>query len=183
MKLFWSQSELKENFTLNNKDLIVLANRGYKNRLGLAILMKYVQHERKFPSKRKEVPLQIVNYISVQLEIDPAEFKKYDFENNNREIKRHRAFIRKYYSLKTWNRKYVRQLSKYLIENVIPNKMGNKDIKQKILKYLYDNSIEPPSNKYLSRIINSSIYNWESGFLGDIKHLGEKFHSEYLIII
>jgi len=168
MKLFWSQSELKENFTLNNKDLIVLANRGYKNRLGLAILMKYVQHERKFPSKRKEVPLQIVNYISVQLEIDPAEFKKYDFENNNREIKRHRAFIRKYYSLKTWNRKYVRQLSKYLIENVIPNKMGNKDIKQKILKYLYDNSIEPPSNKYLSRIINSSIYNWESGFFNEI---------------
>ena len=32
------------------------------------------------------------------------------------------GFIRKYYSLKTWNRKYVRELSKYLIENVIPNK-------------------------------------------------------------
>ena len=171
MKLFWKKIELEEKFILTKAEINLLSKRSNTNKLGMAVLLKYVQHERKFPSEKKEIPLDLVKYIGNQLNISSKEYRYYKLDLRNSEFCKQRYIIRKYYSLKSWNRKYVRELSKYLIENVIPNKKENKDMKQNILKYLYDNSIEPPSNKYLSRIINSSINNWESRFDFEIKKI------------
>ena len=90
MKLFWEQSELESNFTLNDKESKLLSNRTSINKLGLVILMKYVQYERRFPNKRKEIPIPLIKYIAEQLRIPTDEFKNYSLDINRREIQRHR---------------------------------------------------------------------------------------------
>jgi len=164
MKLFWERSELEVSFILKDEEKELLTNRTNINKLGFAVLMKFVQYERRFPNKRKEIPIPLIKYISEQLKIPADEFKRYSLDIKRREIQRHRAAIRKFYNIKEWNRKYVKNISEFLNKSVFPLKLEIEDIRKEILSFLYDKSIEPPSQKYLGRMINSILNSWENIF-------------------
>ena len=168
MKLFWEQSELEVNFTLNTSERKILSNRTNVNQLGLAILMKYVQYEHRFPNKRKEIPIPLIKYIAEQLNISAEEFKNYNIQTNKREIKRHRAIIRQFYNIRKWDKRYFHQVYEFIIKLVLPDKIEIEDIRNAILKFLYDKSIEPPRQKPLTRIINSILNFWENEFFEKI---------------
>ena len=51
MKLFWERSELEVSFILKDEEKELLTNRTNINKLGFAVLMKFVQYERRFPNK------------------------------------------------------------------------------------------------------------------------------------
>ena len=165
MKLFWEQSELEVNFTLNTAERKILSNRTNVNKLGLAILMKYFQYEHRFPNKRKEIPILLIKYIAEQLNISAEEFKNYNIQTNKREIKRQRAIIRQFYNIRKWDKRYFHQVYEFIIKLVLPDKIEIEDIRNEILKFLYDKSIEPPRQKPLMRIIKSILNFWENDFL------------------
>jgi len=164
MKLFWDQSELELNFTLNAEETKLLAKRTDTNKLGLAILLKYVQLEHHFPKKRKEIPIPLIKYVADQLKIPAEKFKNYSIDINRREIQRHRIIIRDYCNIKEWNKKYIKDIFDYLKTSIFPNKMEIEDVRNAILNFLYENLIEPPNPKPLTRIINSLIHSWENIF-------------------
>ena len=168
MKLFWEQSELEVNFTLNTAERKILSNRTNVNKLGLAILMKYFQYEHRFPNKRKEIPILLIKYIAEQLNISAEEFKNYNIQTNKREIKRQRAIIRQFYNIRKWDKRYFHQVYEFIIKLVLPDKIEIEDIRNAILKFLYDKSIEPPRQKPLMRIIKSILNLWEHDFFEKI---------------
>ena len=100
MKLFWEQSELESNFTLNSAEKKLITNKTNINKLGFTVLMKYVQYEHRFPKKRKEIPVALIKFISVQLHISADTFKNYKLDLKNSEYKSQRAAIRKFYNIK-----------------------------------------------------------------------------------
>ncbi len=168
MKLFWEHSELELKFTLTDEEKSLLLNRTNTNKLGFAILMKFVQYERRFPNKIKEIPILLIKYISEQLKIPDDEFKKYNLDLKRREMQRQRAIIRKFYNVKEWYRKYEKEISEFLNKSVLPHKLEIEDIRKEILNFLYNNSIEPPSQKYIGRMISSILNFWENKFFEHI---------------
>ena len=92
MKRRWTQEELIERFTLDSKELGYLKGMVNHNRLGFAVLLKFFQHEGRFPRIKSSIPQEIIEYLAKQLKTPPLLFQQYDWQE--RTIKRHRVKIR-----------------------------------------------------------------------------------------
>lgn len=57
------------------------------------MLLKYFQHQGRFPKSAREVPKPVVDYLASQLGVAPAAWQGYDWQG--RTIKYHRDEIRK----------------------------------------------------------------------------------------
>ena len=89
MKRYWTEEELAECWSLTTAELETLPDRGDRNRLGFAVLLKFVEIEGRFPSSPREVPAAALSYLASQLHIPPTAFARYDW--TGRTYKRHRA--------------------------------------------------------------------------------------------
>ena len=74
MKHDWNADELLEHWTLLPGEKRLLANKSGATRLGFAVLLKFFQHEGRFPGQRQDVPGTVVGYIARQLDIVPLEW-------------------------------------------------------------------------------------------------------------
>ena len=64
------------------------------NLLGAACLLKYFQHEGRFPSQKQDIPSVVIVHLAQQLGVVPEKIIPYDWEG--RMIKTHRAAIRSF---------------------------------------------------------------------------------------
>ena len=69
MKRDWTADELIEHWTLLPGEKRLLANKSGATRLGFAVLLKFFQHEGRFPPQGQDVPGTVVEYIARQLDI------------------------------------------------------------------------------------------------------------------
>jgi len=63
MKRVCETEELVEHWTLMPSELELLGNKTGANRLGFALLLKFFQHEARFPKAPHEVPDPVINYM------------------------------------------------------------------------------------------------------------------------
>ena len=63
------------------------------SRLAFAVLLKFFQHQGRFPKSTHEVPRAVVEHLASQLEAAPARWNEYD--RDGRTSKSHRSEIRK----------------------------------------------------------------------------------------
>lgn len=56
MKRNWELDELIEHFTIMPNEMSLVGNKTGETRLGFAVLLKFFQHEAKFPNSMNEVP-------------------------------------------------------------------------------------------------------------------------------
>src|SRR5436305_14005056 len=95
MKRQWTPEELEAHFTLQSNELeLIESSKTDRNLLGFAVLLKYFQHEGRFPSQKQDIPPAVTVHLAQQLLITPETFLSYDWEG--RTIKTHRAAIRKF---------------------------------------------------------------------------------------
>lgn len=69
--------ELIEHFTLQPNELDLLANKADASKLGMTLLLKYFQHEARFPAHRHELPPSVVVCVAQQLELAPELWLQY----------------------------------------------------------------------------------------------------------
>jgi hypothetical protein len=94
MKREWHPDELVEHWTILPGDRHLIGNKSGPTRLGFAVLLKFFQHEGRFPRQPSEVPLSIVASIAQQVNVGPETWEQYDW--NGRAIEYHRAQIRQH---------------------------------------------------------------------------------------
>src|SRR6266540_1715192 len=93
MKRQWTDEELISNFTLLPKELDLIGeSKTDHNLLGFAVLLKYFQHEGRFPSQKQDIPSIVIVHLAQQLGVVPEKIIPYDWDG--RTIKAHRAAIR-----------------------------------------------------------------------------------------
>lgn len=93
MKRQWTDEELEAHFTLHSTELdLVGDSKTDHNLLGFAALLKYFQHEGRFPSQKQNIPVAVTRHIAHQLGVATKELLAYDWDG--RTIKHHRAAIR-----------------------------------------------------------------------------------------
>jgi hypothetical protein len=97
MKQKWTPKELAESWTLTTEELNLLDTVIHKNRLGLALLLKFFQVEGCFPESKNEIPKACRGFVGEQIDF-PIEmfeaFFKYDWVGKT--SRRHRAEIRSF---------------------------------------------------------------------------------------
>lgn len=75
MKIFWSDDELLDHWTLSEAELEFLPKRG--ERLGFAVLFMYFKHAGLFPRKRNQIPKMVVTYLADQIGELASSFSDY----------------------------------------------------------------------------------------------------------
>lgn len=88
MKHVWKKEELIEYFTLSLNELKYLEHRTPAGRIGFSILIKFMQHEGRFPDGLNEVPKSVIKHIANQFDLSSDEVNKYKWRG--REAKRSR---------------------------------------------------------------------------------------------
>jgi uncharacterized protein DUF4158 len=71
MKQDWTIDEIIEHFTLLEDEQEFIGVNAPHNKLGKALLLKFFQHEFRFPDDQSEIPRQAVEYIAQQLDLSP----------------------------------------------------------------------------------------------------------------
>ena len=155
MKRQWQLDELIEHFTLESHELDLLANKSGATRLGFAVLLKFFQHEGRFPRFRYEIPPPILDFIAQQLDLPGTLSKQYKWEG--RAIKYHRAQIREFFGYRIATIEDARVLTEHLLEFVQEEDPDFELLKAQLLGKCRLLHIEPPTEGRIERIVNSVL--------------------------
>ena len=157
MKRRWTTDELVDEWTLMPSDMaIVNEARTDKNRLGLALLLKWFQRERRFPQRKQEIPPDVLEFLSRQLEVDVECFKKYEWRARTRA--RHRQLVRDHFGFRESTRADADEIGRWLIEKQLPQERRIEKLREAVDQYCRESQIEPPTNKRIERIIRSALH-------------------------
>lgn len=115
--LHMSKQELFEHFTLTKDERYQLPQiwRKGKNILGFAVLLKTFSFLG-FPprKKKKDIPAEIISWISQQLDVDPVEYESYRWKSSLWDI--HLASIRGFTGFRPGNRPAFQELVQWLVD-------------------------------------------------------------------
>src|SRR5438552_3457584 len=119
MKRIWQADELSDQWTLTPQELQVIGETyPDRNKLGLAVLLKFFQHENRFPDHKNEVPKAVVAFLAEQLGIAARGFRQYRWQG--RAMRRHRIRVREWVGIRKATVEDARGLRAWLIENILP---------------------------------------------------------------
>jgi len=159
MKIIWSEEDLIDSFTLSIDELNLFANKSLPQKIGFAVLLKYIQYEGKFPLSKNEIPIVVIKHIAKQIEVSVEKFS--DYQLKGRTVEDHRSTIRKFIGFNKWSSQYTNDLSEWIQTIFFPDHFKGDYLKERILKHLHNLKIEPPKKNVLERIINSAVNEWE----------------------
>ncbi len=166
MKRLWPLDELVEHFTLQAEDITLLANKTGTTRLGFAVLLKFFQHEGRFPHYRYEIPPAIADFIAQQLELQAVLLKDYDW--SGRTIEYHRAQIRETLGFHPATAQDAERLGDWLLEHAAGENPNVDSFEQALLGQCREEHIEPPSPGRVDRIVHSALHRFHDQVCGAI---------------
>jgi hypothetical protein len=156
MKRNWTLDELMDVWTLHPSELEMISQaRTDKNRLGLALLLKWFQYESRFPIRPQEVPPPVLSFLAKQLDVSPEVLKQYT--QQARTIARHRVLVRTYWGFREATVEDAESLTKWMIESVLPQERREDALQEAIYGYCREQRLEPPTPLRIERIIRSAV--------------------------
>jgi Tn3 transposase DDE domain/Domain of unknown function (DUF4158) len=162
MKRVWETEELVEHWTLMPPELELLGNKAGANRLGFALLLKFFQHEARFPKAPHEVPDPVINYIAKQVQVPPEHYSQYDWAG--RAIKYARVEIRKLHGFREATIEDANVLSQWLRKQILPNERDYEHLRVIVYQRCRELKIEPPTPERIDRIVRSAMKAYEENF-------------------
>jgi hypothetical protein len=165
MKREWNADELAEHWSLRPEEKELLANKNGPTRLGFAVLLKYFQHEGRFPRQRQEVPPAVVKHLAKQIGVTQSAWDQYDFESQA--AKYHRAQIREYLGFREATVDDAEALTAWLVEHVLPRNQNPAHLASETISRCRALRIEPPAPERLDRLIRSALNTFELQFTAD----------------
>ncbi|MEL7334017.1 MAG: Tn3 family transposase, partial [Cyanobacteria bacterium J06560_2] len=160
MKRKWENHELAEYWTIDEDEQPLIAKKRGVNRLGFALLLKFFQLKGRFPEKKNEIPRVVRAFVAQQLSVDEEDYEQYVWVG--RGIKRHRSEIRKRYSFHRMRANEFVSLRQWLIDEIVPQAVGERQLKSLLYEELRNRKTEPPTYGRLERLINSAYRQFES---------------------
>src|SRR5713101_3594160 len=166
MKRLWQEDELVEQWTLQADELAVIHEKRYPahNKLGLAVQLKYFQHEDQFPEHKRDIPKVVVEFIGKQLGVAAREFRKYRWRG--RTIERHQARIRLLLGFRKATKEAAKALRAWLITAILPHQQQEEVLKAALIDQCRSMQIAPPTGGRLGRIARSALRGYEARFCG-----------------
>ncbi len=150
--LHFSQDQLVQVAKLSDADITVIDEcRGEQNKLGLGYQLGFVRLFNQFPPQVPFEPIEdLVNYISLQLDIAPSLIEQY--KKRQQTIAEHRKRIAEYLSLKPFHPDGVELLNDFLYKEALQIEPTD-SLLVKATHFLRDNHILNPAETTLKRTI------------------------------
>lgn len=169
MKRNWTDDELIEYFILVPMERQLIGNKTGASRLGFAVLLKYFQHEARFPIKKQDIPKVVIAYIAKQLDLSPDLFDSYRWGAEERNFTYHRKQIRESFGFHEFTANDMPVFQKWLVDQV--NFTHDTDyLRAKAYEQFRKWKIEPPTLGRLNRMIDSAINTYEINFFESTCH-------------
>lgn len=162
MKHEWTTAEIIEHFTLLEGEQALIGAKVSHNKLGQALLLKFFQHEARFPEEPSEIPRQAVDYVAQQLGLSAAVLEAYKW--HGRSIKAHRKAIREYVGFHPATLTDQAELRDWLVHDVLPEEYRPVYLEERSYARLRERHLEPPSRKQVKRLIASACHRYEQAF-------------------
>jgi len=162
VKRAWTAEELAEQWTIQAEDLAWLANKAGATRLGFAVLLKYFQHEGRFPQSGHEVPDAIVSSLATQLGLAPDLYLQYDWQG--RTIKEHRAQVRTALGVRESTVADAEAIAAWHVEHTLPQEHQDERLREAFYQRYRDLHLEPPTPDRVSRLLHSARHTFEQQF-------------------
>jgi hypothetical protein len=159
MKRQWTAEDLAEHWTLSPDDRALLANRAPATRLGFALLLKYFQHEGRFPPHKRDVPTAAIVHVARQLDLPPERYTQYDWDS--RTIEFHRAQVRQALGFRTATTRDAADLARWLQHEVLPHEYRPERLQAAVCARCRACHIEPPAPGRVDRLIHSAARAYE----------------------
>lgn len=173
MRQDWTIDEIIEHFTLLEDEHEFVSLQAPHNKLGKALLLKFFQHESRFPEGRSEISPQAVDYVAQQLGVSPDVFKAYKWRG--RSIKDHRAGIRELTGFRPITVADQNELRDWLLNDILPGEHRPVYLEAMVYHQLRKQRIEPPSKGRLKRLVTSAIHRYEQAFFTQtVEHLSQE---------
>jgi len=158
----WNIDEIVDQFTLLPSEFDFLGSNDPHNQIGKALLLKFFQHEYRFPESLMEIPHDIVEYIAHQLDIPSVIVKNYDWKGKR--VKEHRKSIRELMGFRPATVEDQKVLRTWLRSEILPHEYRPVHLEQLVYQRLRREHIEPPTKNRIGRIIISAISQHEKEF-------------------
>ena len=159
MKRDWHPEELIEHWSLTPGEKQQALSKREPSRLGFAVLLKYFQHQGRFPKSAREVPKPVVDYLASQLGVAPAAWQGYDWQG--RTIKYHRDEIRKLLGFREATVADGQELINWLCDQCLPHTRRFEHIESAAYERLRALRIEPPTPERLARLLRSALHTFD----------------------
>lgn len=170
MKRQWTPEELIEQWTLLPDDLALVGNKTGPTRVGFAVLLKYFQHEGRFPQAKHELPGQIAASIAKQVGGTTEQYLQYDW--GGRAIEHHRAQIRAALGFREATVDDGDTLVAWLVETVLPSEHRRDRLPDALRQRCRVLRLEPPSPGRIGRLVRSAVHTYETQlFATTLAHL------------
>ncbi|MFZ0255073.1 MAG: Tn3 family transposase, partial [Gammaproteobacteria bacterium] len=166
MKRDWHPEELIELWTLTSGEKQQTLSKREPSRLGFAVLLKFFQHQGRFPKSAREVPKAVVDHLASQLEVAPARWKEHD--RDGRTIKSHRTEIRKLLGFREATVADGEALVAWLRDHCLPQRQRFEHIESAAYERLRSLHIEPPTPARLDRLIRSAQHAFDKQFCATV---------------
>lgn len=159
MKRDWHPDELIEHWTLTPAEKQQALSKREPSRLGFAVLLKFFQHQGRFPKSAREVPKAVVDHMASQLQVAPIGWNEYDREG--RTIKSHRSEIRQQLGFREATVADGEALVDWLCEHCLAQTPRWEHIESAAYERLRSLQIEPPTPARLNRLIRSARHGFD----------------------
>ncbi|MCP4357342.1 MAG: DUF4158 domain-containing protein, partial [Chloroflexi bacterium] len=158
----WNTDEIIEHFTLLPSEFNFLGCNHPHNHIGKALLLKFFQHEYRFPETVSEIPRVIIEYVAQQLDVPSTAIDKYDWKGER--IKEHRKNIRDLMGFRPATVEDQKALRMWLIAEALPHEYRPAHLEQLIYQRLRREHIEPPTRKQMERLVTRASNHYERLF-------------------
>ena len=166
MKKNWDLEELIEYITFMQNELDLLKDKTKETQLGFAILFKFFQYEARFPSNKKEVPKDIISFISKQLNLKSILFDSYKW--NGRTIMYHKAKIRMHFNFRKSTTKDAENMIEWLSKLVFSYNENTDNLVQLTYDKYKELRVELPTLDRITRIVKAAIHKNENQFFQEV---------------
>jgi len=156
-----------EFFMLDSEEIAIADRKNTaENKLAFAVMLKFFQMERRYPTRTDVIDQSMLNALAVQLNCYDISLDNYDW--NNRTIKRFRQEIRLLLGYRKATIADSKQLINWLTLNVLPLAPTLPQITEQAYQFLSNQRLEPFKPIQLERYIASSCYGFEQQFFIDV---------------
>lgn len=138
----------------------------HKNRLAFAVMLKFFQREKCYPTNKSIILEPFVASVASQLGIQTQNLN--DFNWSSGSAKRFRQEIRVFLGYKIATVADSEKLIEWLIEHVIPIAPNVAQRDEHVHQFFHDNRLEPFTKKELDNYIRSAMYRFEKKFFSSI---------------
>jgi len=168
MKRAWHPDEFVEHWMILPEEQKWIGNKYGPTRLGFTVLLKFFQHEGRFPRQPAEVPRGIVEYLAQQVGVGLETWEQYDW--HGRSIEYHRAQIRQHLGFREASRADGEDLRTWLCDQVLCTTHRVDHVREAFYQRCRERRIEPPTPERTERLIQSAFHQFETQVSEQVFH-------------